>query len=561
MRPRPYIRRAVRRLFPVAPLVAAALLLAPAATRAQATTFYLDRLQVAGAPGDGLGVWRPEIGPSRLFGQIAFGYAHNPLRVNNIADTAARGDALSGAPVSDQLTTYFTFGAEILERASVSASFPLIVFQQGHPTDASARGLHDAVAIADVAPSDLRLDGRVVLIESDQETFRLGFRGALFLPTGDELSYAGDAAAWGNVGASAELDFTKVSVALNLGISIRPDVRFNDLRVGSEVTYGIAAYVPFAAGRLRLGAEISGSKGLLSQTGGAVDATPLEGSVNARFFGDQSRSTWIGLGGGARLTSGYAPDARVVALFGGAFAFSEPPPEPKPAPPPLPEPDADKDGIGDIVDTCPGEAEDQVNPEDGCPEPADRDNDGIITTADKCPDDPEDKDGIDDADGCPELDADADNVPDNDDKCPKEPGVRGDDPAKRGCPQFIHRANAEVELVQQLEFELGKSTIVKSSYPILDEIAGLLRTNPEIKLVAIDGHTDNQGVTDFNQKLSQARASAVRDYLIKHGIAGERLVATGYGSSKPLATNDTPEGRAKNRRVEFHIVKQSAAGP
>ncbi len=106
-----------------------------------------------------------------------------------------------------------------------------------------------------------------------------------------------------------------------------------------------------------------------------------------------------------------------------------------------------------------------------------------------------------------------------------------------------------------INFETARAVILPESYPILDEAAKILTENPDIK-IEIGGHTDNRGSDVYNQKLSQERAESVRLYLIeKHAIEGSRLFAKGYGESQPVAPNDTEENMAKNRRVEFTILK------
>ena len=109
-------------------------------------------------------------------------------------------------------------------------------------------------------------------------------------------------------------------------------------------------------------------------------------------------------------------------------------------------------------------------------------------------------------------------------------------------------------VLQNIFFETNKSVITPLSYPALDRVISFMKKNPAIK-VEIDGHTDSVGSEAYNQRLSQARAQAVVEYLVKHGISRDRLVAKGFGESKPVAPNTTPEGRAKNRRVEFKILE------
>lgn len=105
-----------------------------------------------------------------------------------------------------------------------------------------------------------------------------------------------------------------------------------------------------------------------------------------------------------------------------------------------------------------------------------------------------------------------------------------------------------------LEFETGKADIKPSSFPHLDELAGLLKQNPEYKLI-LSGHTDNVGEALLNYRLSTQRAESVKKYLVGKGIQDGRIEATGYGATKPIASNGSPEGRQKNRRVELQLVR------
>jgi outer membrane protein OmpA-like peptidoglycan-associated protein len=102
-------------------------------------------------------------------------------------------------------------------------------------------------------------------------------------------------------------------------------------------------------------------------------------------------------------------------------------------------------------------------------------------------------------------------------------------------------------------FATGKSELLPASFKILESTVKGLQKYDTVK-VEISGHTDNVGGLEYNDKLSQARADAVRDYLIKKGIATDRITAVGYGYSKPRATNSTPAGKAQNRRIEISII-------
>ena len=253
-------------------------------------------------------------------------------------------------------------------------------------------------------------------------------------------------------------------------------------------------------------------------------------------------------------------------------------------PPPKPtEHDTDGDGILDKNDKCPNEPEDKdgFEDEDGCPD-ADNDKDGLPDVDDKCPNEPEDKDGFDDADGCPDPDNDKDGILDKDDKCPDVPGSKenqgcpdkdtdGDTVLDRvdkcpdvpgpadndGCPKqkFIVVTKDKIELKQKVHFATGKDKIMPDSFAMLNEIADVLKSRPEIR-VRIEGHTDSRGSAKLNTKLSQGRADSVRRFLIERGVDGGRMEAQGFGPSRPIADNRTNQGREKNRRVEFFIVAQ-----
>src|SRR6185436_11443789 len=113
-----------------------------------------------------------------------------------------------------------------------------------------------------------------------------------------------------------------------------------------------------------------------------------------------------------------------------------------------------------------------------------------------------------------------------------------------------------IELGQKIQFALDKSEILSASFALMDELAKTIQENPQVQKVSIEGHASDEGDDKYNLLLSKARAEAVRQYLVTKGVAADRLSSTGFGETKPLVSNDTPDGREKNRRVEFHITKQ-----
>lgn len=211
--------------------------------------------------------------------------------------------------------------------------------------------------------------------------------------------------------------------------------------------------------------------------------------------------------------------------------------------------DTDGDGVPDIQDRCPA---DPGSPENqGCPF-VDTDGDGVTDDRDKCPTVP----GIPQFDGCEPPDRDKDGILDTVDKCPDQAAPGTPD----GCPQFKHIViNLEkkmIELKETIHFATGKARILPNSFPILDEVSKVMEGNEKIE-VRIEGHTDSQGSAVYNLKLSKSRADAVMRYMVrKGGVSRGRLRALGLGESSPIAPNTTGEGRALNRRVEFHITKQ-----
>ena len=253
--------------------------------------------------------------------------------------------------------------------------------------------------------------------------------------------------------------------------------------------------------------------------------------------------------------------AAVVAL---ALAWSpsglaqgkggSPPPNADPAKNGCPA-DTDGDGILDTDDACPTVAG-VASPDpklNGCP---DKDGDGVLDAQDACPDIKGIKTEDPATNGCP-GDTDGDTIRDDKDACPNEKGKPDPDPSKNGCPQSVRVTETEVIILQQVQFDTNKATIKKVSDALLDEVGQVLREHPELLKLEVQGHTDSKGAPKLNQKLSQDRAESVKKALIKRGIGEGRLVPKGYGQDKPIADNNTDEGRAKNRRVQFVILEKT----
>ncbi len=234
-----------------------------------------------------------------------------------------------------------------------------------------------------------------------------------------------------------------------------------------------------------------------------------------------------------------------------------------------PWPDTDKDGILDKDDNCPNEAGPEENK--GCPW-KDSDGDGVLDKDDECPDTPgleqfngcPDTDGdgiIDSEDRCPETpgkieyngcpDTDGDTLPNIDDQCPEVAGPV----SNNGCPEVTQEVQKQLnDYAKTILFDTGKATIKPESVSVMVDIIQILNEYPNAKFT-VEGHTDSVGSNQSNQRLSEARANSVLDFLINEGISANRLQAIGYGEEKPIAPNTTKIGRKQNRRVEINLIK------
>lgn len=249
--------------------------------------------------------------------------------------------------------------------------------------------------------------------------------------------------------------------------------------------------------------------------------------------------------------------------------------------------DGDADGVPDGLDRCADTPRGAGVDGSGCPR--DSDEDGVLDGLDRCPSTrpgvhvdalgcatDEDGDGVPDgidacfntpkgatvsSAGCP-SDADGDGVWDGLDTCPDTPAGTAVDAA--GCP--VARSEAEAELLDtglirltNIQFKPGSAYLNPASFAALDDMASLLLQWPMLE-IEIGGHTDATGSDAVNRTMSQARAEAVLDYLVRRHpeLGAERFTVRGYGEDKPIATNDTAEGRAENRRVEFRVVNPEA---
>lgn len=594
---------------------AAALLIAAAASPASAQDggLALNRFNPAPAGDRFFGVPSAAVpGQNLLHAMLLVDYAHNPLIIRQTSD-----DAVLRNLVTNQLFLHLNATLAATERFEVNLDLPIALWQSGDTP--SADNIAGQFKSADgAALGDIRAAIRLNAIGDYFDALQLGFGGYIWLPTasGDAGTYVGEGAARGLPYAVLGGRTSKFVYSAMLGIELRGESNFANVSQGTMFHFGAAAGMLFGdARRLQIGPEFTFAS-VLSDVGKRNVNSELILGARYRF----SNNFEAGVGAGPGLSSGIGtPDLRVV----GMLAYS--PEQVKKAPPPPdtdkdgivdpqdacvsepgpanadpkkngcpPPPDRDNDGIIDAQDACP----DQPGPanadpaKNGCPPPPDTDGDGIIDPQDACPsvpgvanEDPKkngcppdkDNDGIIDAEdacvdypgfksddkeqnGCP-LDSDCDTLRDDKDACPKERGVIDADPKKTGCPVSVRVTDQEILILQQVQFDTAKATIRKVSDPLLDEVANVFKEHPEITKIEIQGHTDNKGTPALNEKLSQARAESVMKALVKRGIDAARMTAKGYGQNKPIATNDTDEGRQQNRRVQFVILEKQKVDP
>jgi outer membrane protein OmpA-like peptidoglycan-associated protein len=535
-----------------------------------------------GSPDDGLVLFRPVTREqSILFAQIGLGYSLNPLHLTTITSDRYALANTHGQPIQNQLTQYTTFGVELADRIILSATLPITWWQSGtnpqFSTGITGGPLTTVFDASGPSVSDARIDFRYVAWRSLDRKAAVGLQLSMYAPSGNgsRSNFGGDGGFAALPMITGEYTLKFITFVANTGVAFRPYNAVNDpthgsgVGIGDEWRWAVGAFIPLMNGRHRIGGTIFGQTGIenndrIGDTFFGGPNTPVEWNAEWRMKlaiagVDQF---WVGAGGGTRIAKGYgAPDLRVLALFGAYVPILESDavsPDPRKVAKSDRDQmrDTDHDGIPDDLDPCPLDPEDhqEPDPNDGCPKLPDRDGDGIPDKFDKCPDEPGPG-----PDGCPRknVDTDSDGIPDATDACPREPGQPDPDPKKNGCPKFIKLEGSQVRILQQVHFQTASAVILADSFPMLQEIVNLLKANPSIKKMMIEGHTDSDGPAPYNLKLSDQRAASVRAWLVQHGVEANRLDSHGYGEEKPIDDNNTAKGRAANRRVEFKITEET----
>jgi outer membrane protein OmpA-like peptidoglycan-associated protein len=412
---------------------------------------------------------------------------------------------------------------------------------------------------------DVRLSLKVPVLRGD---FSLAGKMVVGLPSGDGDRLLGDGYWTSTPGVVAAYELGRVTFSGELSYRLRRRAVLGNPRAGG-LEYDDELHL---AGGVTV--EVLDSLSAIAETqfragvgGRTVNSNemPMEADLGLRW---QPAGGWtVEVGGGTGLHSGYGtPAARAFASVRWASER-----EPCDAGPEdfdgyqdgdfCADPDNDADGVPDTEDDCRNDPEDPDGflDGDGCPD-RDNDADGVLDGEDECPLESEDRDGWKDLDGCPDLDNDEDGIEDGVDQCPMEPEDADQYQDADGCPEpgpdkaTVTVTDTRILISDRIYFDFDQDTIRSVSKPLLDRVAKVIRELPRHRKIRVEGYTDSHGNDEYNRDLSYRRARAVVEYLASQGVSRRRLEYKGYGEQNPVAPNDTAEGRALNRRVEFTIM-------
>ncbi len=410
---------------------------------------------------------------------------------------------------------------------------------------------------------DVRMAVKVALLRGDGP-FHVATRLLVTAPTGDDGRLLGYGSWTATPSVIAGYEKGRLSLAADVGYRMRRRETFGDLEQDDELAVSVAGQYRVADPA----ALIAEAQARLGVAGRRMEReeNPMEADLGVRFFFADSAMT-LDVGGGTRLIEGYgAPVARGFATLRYVLesASCEFGPEDRDGYDDgdfCADLDNDRDGLEDTADECPNDAEDEDEflDDDGCPD-VDNDADGLLDGVDRCPLVSEDADGFEDDDGCPEPDNDEDGLRDGADRCPMEAedvdAYQDDD----GCPEpgpgahAVVMADTRILIAERIFFEHDAFDVRPVNGPLLDEVAASFMRLPADRRLRIEGYSDDEGADAYNLDLAYRRAHSTVDQLVARGVPRERIVYVGYGERRPIAPNDSPEGRALNRRVEFTVI-------
>ncbi len=426
-----------------------------------------------------------------------------------------------GVNYQAQLDVAGTIG--LYDIAEVGLTIPWTMRQRDADLDPGA----DADHLAQTALNDFRVTSKFQILDLSEYPVGVAAVAGVSLPLGNDNALGGDGGFGGEVSAVGEYVFYEtIRASANLGFRYRPgERRVQDNVLGNELTWGVGVHSPFITDNLDVVGEIYGSV--------AVQPRPdhlsgiSEGEVPAELLGALRYGVlddWsISAGMTAGLTDGVGtPNWRAFLGIDGKWAT----------------------GGWWRVDYRNPQFEVQTDPCEGW-DPDETVRRLRFDPVEDCPDDTE---PISPHERAAELDDPVDTGWE-----PDQPEPTAEELEDREGDALIDQG--AILIRENITFETGSAEIRGESHDILDDVATLIQRRDEIGLLRVEGHTDSVGNAQMNLELSEDRAESVRQYLIEAGVQPELLESVGYGESKPVADNDTAEGRAQNRRVEFHIME------
>jgi OOP family OmpA-OmpF porin len=407
--------------------------------------------------------------------------------------------------------TLHLLGAWSIGRVEFGAHLPVALWQKTDFSLLIDQGVTGPLVapIASTALGDLRLGAKLLVLDGASWPLDLAVLADLRLPTGNPDAFMSDglSLATSVIGSRR---FGTFRLDGQFGYLFRGDGQYAQLVVHDGYTYAVGGSLDLPpwkrVDRWKAIAELNGSwpQGFDTSTDRYRAPLSVRGGVRAWFTPQWSGELGLGTGIGE---VGYGHER--WRIFAGVRWTAE-----------------------------------TVGPADG-----DDDGDGVPNSKDLCPKVP----GKPELDGCP--DRDGDGIPDREDQCPDQPG-----PAENaGCPlpeaePLVELQSERLSLNDSIHFDTDRATIKAESNRILDQVASLILQHAELKRIRVEGHTDTVGSAAYNKDLSARRAASVVRYLVAKGVEASRLEPAGYGFDKPIASNETALGRAKNRRVEFTIL-------
>jgi cysteine-rich repeat protein len=493
------LRRSRRRGAGAAVVLIAVSWAGPARAQMKTDGFRVDRFEMAPSVEDGLVIRDPEVLRHLVWSVNAtLGFTNTILRVVPRLSSDEGIDV-----VGPRLSAYLDFAMGLGDRFEVNVSLPFALAQSTESGVAAGFMLNEA---GTTALGDARVGGSMLLY-GRRTGPQVGLAATLALPVGSETSFTGDGGVGAEVVAAAGFVAPRYRVLVNGGVRFRPEADYVSSDQGTELIGRAGVVVPFANNRLNASLELD----LLARTNGD-DAyqemgSPILALLGARYHFAGGIRAGAGIGMGLTEAPG-SPAVRTLVTVG----YS---PEPKP----------------------PGRPKERP-PE---PEVLDSDGDGILDNLDKCPSQYEDLDGIEDQDGCPDLDDDKEKLVDT-------------QPEPLTLEQMI-------TLPAPIEFYFDTAIMRPGAEVYLRQVLDLLQKHPQVLKLEIQGHTSSEGGHDYNMRLSNDRAKAVYTWLVEHGIDAKRLVSQGYGLTQPIVPNDTEPNRQKNRRVQFRLLEAAPGLP